>query len=237
MKIKKVETNFTQVSNNPLNDSRLSWKAKGVFAYLYSKPDDWDFSSHRIKNDSSDGIDSLLTGLKELEAIGYLKRKRLSNGKVEYTLDYNPSMENPNKAKKPDTENPYKGKSLQGKIHTISNTKNTNNTEEDTKTESPSETDSDSIYPPDFLKFWNLYPKKTGKGDALKSWKKLKVGTSLLARILKSVEEHISSDQWKKDKGRYIPNPSTFLNQRRFDDTVEVGTLDTGASKSKYSDL
>lgn len=104
-------------------------------------------------------------------------------------------------------------------------------------TELPAEADSDSIYPSDFLKFWNLYPKKTGKGDALKSWKKLKVGTSLLARILKSVEEHISSDQWKKDKGRYIPNPSTFLNQRRFDDTVEVGTLDTGVSKSKYTGL
>lgn len=216
MKIKKVETNFTQVSNNPLNDKRLSWKAKGVFAYLYSKPDHWDFSSVRMKNDSKDGRDALLAGLKELEEAGYLKRNRLATGRVEYILDYNPVPENPEEASKPKSENPTVGKSHSGKSRTVSKTDNNSNTEEN------SNTDSDPVYKDsNFITFWNLYPKKTGKGDAWRAWQKLKIGSALSARIFESVREHINCRQWQKDEGQYIPNPATFLNQRRFDDEVE----------------
>jgi hypothetical protein len=77
MKILKEKIRFTQVSNDVLNDKNLSAKAKGVFAYLYSKPDDWDFAVERIISDFKDGRDSIISGLKELEAFSYLKRKRL----------------------------------------------------------------------------------------------------------------------------------------------------------------
>lgn len=136
MKIKRIETNFTQVSNNILKDNRLTWKAKGVFAYLYSKPDDWDFSTERMKFDSFDGREALLSGLKELEILGYLQRKRFSSGKMEYVLDYNPKSEKPIEAKKPLSENPTEVKSHSGKTRRISNTElNTSNTEEESKTE------------------------------------------------------------------------------------------------------
>jgi hypothetical protein len=232
MKIKKVETNFTQVSNNPLNDKRLSWKAKGVFAYLYSKPDSWDFSSARMKNDSKDGRDALLSGLKELEEVGYLIRKKLPSGRVEYILDYNPVPENPIQASEPVPENPTVGKSHSGKSRPVSNTELNSNTEEIKNTE------SDPVYKDSrFIVFWNLYPKKTGKGDAWKSWLKLKMTASLSEQILESVRQHIQCRQWKSDDGRYIPNPSTFLNQRRFDDEVEQGAPDKKEVTNKYKTL
>lgn len=94
------------------------------------------------------------------------------------------------------------------------------------------------IYPSDFLTFWESFPKKTGKGDALRAWKKLKPSESLRARIVASVEEHIEKDkQWSREDGRFIPNPATFLNQRRFDDEVKAGKLDTGASNNKYKGI
>ncbi len=230
MKIKKVESNFTQVSNNPLNDARLSWKAKGVFAYLYSKPDDWDFSSDRMKNDSADGRDALLAGLKELEAVGYLQRKKLPTGKIEYVLDYNPEPENPTQARKPKPENPYMGKSLHGKTRPISNTEATTNTEAESNTE-------ESVYKDaNFRAFWNAYPNKTGKGSAWKSWQKLKVSDVLSKRIIASVEAHKNTRQWKNENGRFIPNPATFLNQRRFDDEVEKSSSESKII-SKYAGL
>jgi hypothetical protein len=50
MKIEKAGVNYTQVSNVVLSNKKLSWKAKGIYAYLFSKPDDWDFSTKRMKN-------------------------------------------------------------------------------------------------------------------------------------------------------------------------------------------
>lgn len=86
---------FTQVANALLNDAKLSWKAKGLFAYLYSKPEKWDFSTQRMYKDSAGGRESLMSGIKELEDAGYLTRKRLSTGKVTYFMTYEPKSGNP----------------------------------------------------------------------------------------------------------------------------------------------
>lgn len=66
--------------------------------------------------------------------------------------------------------------------------------------------------------FWKSYPNKTGKAYALKCWKKLNPDKELQAKILASVEQQKRGSKWKEDSGRYIPNPSTWLNQGRWDD-------------------
>lgn len=70
--------------------------------------------------------------------------------------------------------------------------------------------------------FWSSYPKKVGKEAARKSFKKVDVPVETLVA---AVEMQKRSAQWKKDKGRYIPNPATWLNQGRWDDEVEVETV------------
>lgn len=231
MKIKRIETNFTQVSNDVLKDSRLTWKAKGVFAYLYSKPDDWDFSTERMKLDSLDGREALLSGLKELETLGYLQRSKFASGRMEYILDYNPKSENPIQAQKPKSGNPTVGKSHSGKTRRISNTElNTSNTEKETNT--------DGVYSDkNFLEVWELYPRKTGKGGAWKVWQKLKVKQMLATKIIESVKAYSKTKQWQKNDGEFVPHLVTFLNQRRFDDEVKVGNFESGSSIDKYKGL
>ena len=70
-----------------------------------------------------------------------------------------------------------------------------------------------------FEGFWKIYPKKRGKGEALKSWKKINPSDQLNCEIIKSIERHLRSPDWLKDGGRFIPNPSTWLNQKRWLDT------------------
>jgi len=74
----------------------------------------------------------------------------------------------------------------------------------------------DSIYTSDFIEFWSKYPKKTGKGAAFSSWNKLTKHEK--QKIDGALDWQILSDQWTKDSGQYIPNPQTYLNQKRFDD-------------------
>lgn len=87
-KIKKVrQGNHTTLDNTILEDTSLSWKAKGVFVYLWGRPDDWDFYETEVAKHATDGRDSLRTALKELEKRGYLKRTRQRNSKGQLTAN------------------------------------------------------------------------------------------------------------------------------------------------------
>lgn len=74
-----------------------------------------------------------------------------------------------------------------------------------------------------FATFWQSYPKKVGKGAAEKAWAKAKVNGHA-GEVLQSLEAQKRSDQWTRDDGRYIPNPATWLNQRRWEDQLQTAT-------------
>lgn len=76
MSILRVEKNknYTVMNRTALNDVRMSWKAKGIIAYMLSMPDDWTFYIEELVTHSTDGEASFRSGLKELKDHGYVKR-------------------------------------------------------------------------------------------------------------------------------------------------------------------
>jgi hypothetical protein len=68
-----------------------------------------------------------------------------------------------------------------------------------------------------FERFWAAYPKKVGKEAAKKAFSKVKVPVESL---LAAIERQKCSDQWSKDNGQFIPNPTTWLNQGRWEDEL-----------------
>ena len=73
-----------------------------------------------------------------------------------------------------------------------------------------------------FDEFWQMYPKKVAKPKAEKSFKALSV------KDQKAVLESVPSYPFSTEK-QYIPNPTTFLNQRRWEDEVDTKTKSTGS--------
>lgn len=71
---------------------------------------------------------------------------------------------------------------------------------------------------PGFADFWKAYPKKQGIGAAEKAWKKIKPSEQLLGAMLFAISKQKRSRQWREG---YIPNPATWLNQRRWEDVVD----------------
>lgn len=70
-----------------------------------------------------------------------------------------------------------------------------------------------------FDEFWNAYPKKQSKQEALRAWNKLSPDEPLSNQIIEHVKTRAATDpQWLKDGGQFVPNGSTFLNQRRWED-------------------
>jgi hypothetical protein len=92
-----------------MRDERLSWKAKGLLAYLLGHAAGFRVSQNLMQRQAADGRDSLLSGLAELERNGYLVRSGRQRGEGgKYTEeDYvltdpgDPSESAPNRAGDP----------------------------------------------------------------------------------------------------------------------------------------
>lgn len=75
--------------------------------------------------------------------------------------------------------------------------------------------------------FWTEYPKKVGKGQAQKAFSKVSVPVETL---IDAVQRQKGSVQWQKDGGQYIPNPSTWLNQKRWEDDLDSLNMGGGVT-------
>jgi len=71
----------------------------------------------------------------------------------------------------------------------------------------------------DFDRFWSLYPRREGKGNAAKAWPRA---------IAKASPEHIIQklEEWKESKGfpmdaKFVPLPASWLNAERWSDEME----------------
>jgi DNA-binding transcriptional MocR family regulator len=71
-----------------------------------------------------------------------------------------------------------------------------------------------------FARFWKEYPKKKSKGTAEKAFLKIKPDSDLLNKIIDAVKRAAAHHDWKKDGGKYIPHPATWLNAKGWDDEL-----------------
>lgn len=72
-----------------------------------------------------------------------------------------------------------------------------------------------------FEQFWDLYPNKVSKKKASDTFVgKIRPDESKFNVMIAALKTHIDSEQWRKDGGRYIPYPTTWLNQERWNDIL-----------------
>ena len=68
-----------------LEDKSISLKAKGIMAYLLSKPDNWQVYISDIANHCSCGEKAIRSGINELKLRGYIKRYPVRiDGKIDH---------------------------------------------------------------------------------------------------------------------------------------------------------
>lgn len=75
-----------------------------------------------------------------------------------------------------------------------------------------------SEFPPGFDAFWTAYPRKQAKTPAAKAFARLRADDALLTTMLEALARHAASADWRKDGGKFIPYPATWLNDRRWED-------------------
>lgn len=132
-RVYKESGNFVTVHKSFIHDENLSWKAKGILLYLLSRPDDWQVYETELNKHSSDGRDSLRTGIKELEQAGYIHRTRKRNEKGQLKEYEYQVFEQPTRIEKNHVGKSHVGNSNLGKSNTTNNNStNNNNTNNET---------------------------------------------------------------------------------------------------------
>lgn len=100
---KKREGGYTTISNELIRNKNLSLKAIGLFAVLWSLPEDWDFSIHGMCSILKDGESSIRSAITELKDNGLLtvsrERKNGKLGKAIWILQEKPNVENHHEVK------------------------------------------------------------------------------------------------------------------------------------------
>lgn len=204
-----IATRYAVTPNELVNNPEISFKAKGLFSFIQSKPEDWDFSAKTISEQSREGVDSISEGLRELERAGYLVRSKFKKDTgfwgIEYTLHdtpQNPVPENP-LLENPVVENPVLEKPM---LENTPNNKNKNLTKQELKKK-----ESNIVF---FDEFWNLYPKerRSNRKGCLAKWQKLTADQ--VQAILADVPVYVSTVR----EVQFVMLPLTYLNRESWTD-------------------
>lgn len=75
---------------------------------------------------------------------------------------------------------------------------------------------------PVFEKLWEKYPKKLARIEAIQAWNTLRPDSILQAAILKAVNIQVSSDEWQRERGRYIPRLDKWIVGKRWQDELKI---------------
>lgn len=71
---------------------------------------------------------------------------------------------------------------------------------------------------PQWLRFWNAYPRRESKKDARKAWAKLNPSIALVDRMIETLAWQVPLHKWETESRQYAPLPATWLNGARWED-------------------
>ncbi|WP_204190681.1 MULTISPECIES: helix-turn-helix domain-containing protein [unclassified Staphylococcus] len=208
IRIDKTAGNYFIASKYYVEDEKISWKAKGIMSYLFSKPDDWQIYQTQLEKVSKDGKASVRSTINELIDNGYMTRqsRRKSNGDFDgynYTLHEHPVNDGVRKmevAKMGDAK----------MVIAKSDTTNNNLTNNDL-TNNDINTSATKVTQEQFDQWWNLYDKKLDKKKAFSLFK-----TALkkhdFETIMNGTKDYLKTITDKQ----YQKYPKTFLSQESF---------------------
>jgi len=240
-----ASSNFTQVPNEILRNPSLSPKAKGILCLLLSNKNGWHSHVAAITKMMNAGERAIRTGLSELEEHGLLMRLKYRDKSTkkyrgvlwcytdqpgEYNLEEKEILGILDKHELELYDGSTSGFSERGfsergkRSTNNTNRKNINNNKKNMVKSQNSE-NSGHITSAMFDKFWKLYPRKVDKGKAKTKWEQICSKPTKERPTWKEVKSAIrsqrESERWQEIK--YIPHPTTWLNQQRWlDDPAEM---------------
>lgn len=216
-KVNKTK-DYTIMSNYHLKEKNMSLKAKGLLSVMLSLPENWDYSIAGLVSISQENESAIKSALSELKKNGYLEVIKLmpnesETGRIDYIYNIYEKPKQEGKKQGVDFLGvEFLGVENQGQYNTNNKILN-NNINNNIKNYNKKE-----IALEKFEEFYKEYPKKVSKENVKKWFIKNNPSDELFKTIMSSLKKYKLSDSWKDIK--YIPYPSTWLNQKRWEDEL-----------------
>jgi hypothetical protein len=209
------EGRYTAIPNTWARDERLGYRAKGILLLLMSHQSGWRISLEHLANDGPDGMTAVRTAIGQLQDNGYLVRRLIKDERQRIEgsewIIHDPfdgeNLKTENRTENLTTENPP----TENRRLKKPNIKETNN-------KKPKELSYTDV----FESFWQMYPRKIGKGATKAAFDKA-LGKATAEEILDGCTQYAQSG--KLPEMQFIPHPTTWLNQERWlDDLTGLAT-------------
>ena len=82
-----ITKNYVKIPHDLVNDRTISWKAKGLFCHMASRPDNYSFTVRSLASQFPDGKSAIFAALDELKQRGWITVTKRANGKGKYKLE------------------------------------------------------------------------------------------------------------------------------------------------------
>lgn len=216
-----IDRDFTIVRNAWARDGRLSLRARGLLVQLLSHRPGWTVTTESLMRDNPEGRDSIRGAVRELEGVGYLKRQRQRRGNrlggVDYILQEPPAScdgfsgvgnlgVGPLGVEEPTDKEDY--------------SKNTR--EKKTREASSSPGGDGGRYSPEFLEWWEHYPRKQDKGAAYRAFQKIR--DTPLETLIEGADRYT---QDPNREPRFTKHAATWLRARAWEDETPLPARNT----------
>lgn len=235
-RISKKQFSFTTIPNQVLQGLAGQLDALGLYCYLASLPEGWEFYKSHLQETCNVGVNKLDRLLKILSNCGLvtISQVRTCAGKFAHF-----SMEvNDGTSFKNNDLDEFAHRSMKT-VPTVTvpretasiNETSTNETDNKLNISYASEDARDR-----FDEFWDVYPKKKDKARASNIWIKKNLNKKAEQIITAVVYQALNDFQWQNKQ--YIPHPSTYLSGERWEDEIIKQSVNTnivnkiGESKS-----
>ena len=83
----RIERDFTILPNRALRDPHLSYRARGVLAYVLSMPDNWRTNAETLARQGLEGRDAIRAAINELISSGYARRVKAQDQRGQFTTE------------------------------------------------------------------------------------------------------------------------------------------------------
>ena len=211
-----------------LNKS-LNWNEKILLIEIDSLDNEQGcFSSNKHFAEFLGVTERAVTGMiAKLKKLGYISqssfdgRRRVLHSNVKICLSAQNGCSGQSGSKLPCT--PEAGFQQNNPVNNISNNIENKDTPLPPR-EGEQKKDSGKAIMGRFEVFYKAYPKHKSRGDAEKAWKTLKPDDKKLAEIMDGLERAKCSPDWKKENGRFIPYPASWLRAKGWEDEQNTGS-------------
>lgn len=202
--LQKPQENYTVIDNRIHDMTQLTLGARYLWIYLFGRPDNWQVKTSQLQTVLGYKAQTIRKFYNELIDANLLTVERKNTGHCVYRLHGITTGENITR------ENVTREK-----VTPIVSTERAVSTEKKPFDQTA------------FDHWWNLYPKKVGKKQALAAWKKLKPDTYLVSTIVTDTIRRKEQD--RKWIDGFVKDPVRYIKHEQWTDEMDTSAPKTTA--------